>query len=64
MSTLESIEQAIRQLSPQELSQLEAWFAEHIAKAWDSKFEADVQSGKLDALNQEALNDIRRGRFI
>ena len=30
---------------------------------WEKKFEADVKAGKLDRLREEALEDVRAGRF-
>lgn len=31
--------------------------------AWEKQFEADVKTGKLDKLREEALADVRAGRF-
>jgi hypothetical protein len=33
-------------------------------KAWDKQLEADIKSGKLDSLREEALEDIKAGRVI
>ena len=30
---------------------------------WEKKFEADVKAGKLEHLREEALKDVRAGRF-
>ena len=38
------------------------WFAEFDASAWDRQMEDDVAAGRLDALADEALNDLRAGR--
>jgi hypothetical protein len=62
MSTVSEIEQAVRQLSEQELATFRAWFAEYDAQLWDEQFERDVVAGKLDALANEALDDLRNGR--
>ena len=32
-------------------------------KAWDKQIEEDIKAGKLDHLREEALEDIRAGRF-
>ena len=32
-------------------------------KAWDKQIEKDIKAGKLDHLREEALEDIRAGRF-
>ncbi|MBE9226915.1 hypothetical protein IQ264_15920 [Phormidium sp. LEGE 05292] len=61
MNNLEDIEQAVRQLSPEELAAFRDWFAEFDAEVWDRQFEADVAAGKLDALAEKALKHLREG---
>jgi len=55
MSNIESIEQQIEKLSPEELVVFRRWYAAFDAEAWDHQFEADVKAGKLDALADKAL---------
>lgn len=55
MSSIQEIEHAIRQLSPEELAVFRTWFAEFDAGVWDRQFEEDVAAGRLDALADEAL---------
>lgn len=55
MGKVESIESQIRQLSPEELSNLRQWFAAFDAETWDRQLESDVRAGKLDALAEAAL---------
>ena len=62
MSSVPEIERAIRQLSPEELATFRAWFAEFDAASWDRQFEQDVAAGRLDALGDAALRDLRDGR--
>jgi hypothetical protein len=62
MSTVSEIEQAVRQLSELDLAAFRAWFAEYDAQLWDEQFERDVAAGKLDALANEAIDDLRSGR--
>lgn len=62
MSTLEEIEDAVRRLPSKELAAFRAWFARLDAAAWDHQIEEDVAAGRLDALADEALNDLREGR--
>ena len=62
MSSVPEIERAIRQLSPEELAKFRAWFAQFDAAGWDRQFEEDVAAGRLDALGDEALRDLRDGR--
>jgi hypothetical protein len=56
------IERAVAQLPPEELARFRAWFAEFDAAAWDRQFEQDAAAGRLDALADEALSDLREGR--
>jgi hypothetical protein len=62
MQTLQEIELAVSQLSPEELTAFRAWFAEFDAAVWDRKIEADVAAGKLDKLADKALQHLREGR--
>jgi hypothetical protein len=62
MSTVQEIERAVTDLSPEELSRFRAWFAEFDAQAWDRQIAEDVAAGRLDALAEEALADLRAGR--
>jgi hypothetical protein len=62
MSTVQDIENAIRQLSPEDLAVFRAWFAEFDAAVWDRQLEADVAAGRLDQLAEEALQEFRAGR--
>ncbi len=62
MSTLNEIERAVRQLSSEDLSAFRAWFTEFDAELWDRQFEADVVTGRLEALAEKALQHVREGR--
>jgi hypothetical protein len=62
MSTMQEIQTAVSELLPEELSAFRAWFAEFDAKVWDQEFEQDVTAGRLEALAEEALQDLREGR--
>ena len=62
MSMIEEIEEAVRRLSSEELAAFRAWFAEFDAVAWDHQIEQDIAVGRLDALADEALDDLRQGR--
>jgi hypothetical protein len=55
MGKVEKIEREIKDLSPEEMTELREWFAAFDAEAWDRQFEADVRAGKLDALAEQAL---------
>jgi hypothetical protein len=62
MSTVENIEQAVSQLSSDELAAFRAWFAEFDAAAWDRQFEEYAAAGRLDHLAEKALRDEQEGR--
>lgn len=59
--SLSEIEQAVEKLPPRELEAFRRWFAAFDAQRWDEQIEADVASGKLDALAGRALTVYRRG---
>ena len=62
MSTIDEIEHAVSGLSREELAEFRSWFLAFDAEAWDRQFEEDVAAGRLDALAEEALSDLRAGR--
>ncbi|MEL4895457.1 hypothetical protein [Crocosphaera sp. Alani8] len=59
---LTEIKQAVSELSDRDLANFRTWFAEFDAQEWDQKFEEDVTKGKLDALAEKALQDLREGK--
>lgn len=61
MSKVQQLEKEIEQLSPEELAQFRRWYAEFDAQVWDRRFEADVKTGKLDALAEKALREHAAG---
>jgi hypothetical protein len=62
MSTVQQLENTVRQLSAEELAAFRSWFAEFDAAEWDRQIEADVSAGRLDWLVEEARRDSREGR--
>ena len=62
MTRLEEIENALQQLPPKDLAAFREWFAKFDAEQWDRQIERDVTEGRLDALADEALKDLREGR--
>lgn len=62
MITLEDIEKAVAQLSPDQLGQFRAWFEEFEATLFDQRIERDAKAGRLDRLAERALSDFRAGR--
>jgi hypothetical protein len=61
VSRVKDIESRIKQLSAEELSAFRKWFQEFDSDLWDRKIEADAQSGRLDTMAKEALQQDRRG---
>ena len=61
MTTLETAETVVAQLSPAELAQFRRWFAEFDGAIWDDQIESDAAAGKLDALAAEALAEYHAG---
>jgi hypothetical protein len=60
--TLQDLENAIAGLPPNDLAKFRAWFAEFDADEWDRQIVDDVNSGRLDHLMSDALDDLRNGR--
>jgi hypothetical protein len=53
--TLEEIEKAIAQLSPDDLARFRAWFEQFDAFRFDEKTEADPAAGKQDGVADAVL---------
>ena len=62
MTKLETIQQAITELSPEELAKLRAHIEELEADIWDAQIERDAKAGKLDWLVEEARAEHAAGR--
>lgn len=61
MNSVETIEDAVRNLPPAELALFRRWFESFDAASWDRQIEADALGGKLEALAAEALAEHRAG---
>jgi hypothetical protein len=59
---IREIESAIAQLPTSEIVKLAEWFYEFQAQVWDRQIERDVQSGRLDALIEQAEQEFESGR--
>ena len=62
MGKVESIEQQVAALKPDELAVFRAWFSTFDSDAWDKQIAADTGSGQLDALASAALEEHRLGK--
>jgi len=61
MTELKEIEEAICALGDQDYSKLRHWFLERDWREWESRIESDSDSGKLDFLRTEALEEKSKG---
>jgi hypothetical protein len=50
MSTIEEIENAIKNLSPNDLAEFRRWYVAFDSDTWDDEIRRDAESGKLDFL--------------
>ncbi|MBF0290138.1 MAG: hypothetical protein HQM14_20160 [SAR324 cluster bacterium] len=62
MTILHEIEEAVSRLSETELNDFRKWFEEFDQQLWDEQFEADVQSGNLDSIADQAIADFKAGK--
>jgi hypothetical protein len=62
MTTIETLEEQVKALSRDDLSQFRQWFLEWDSDEWDRQIERDARAGKLDALASEALAEYNAGK--
>ena len=60
--TIEDLEKAVAKLPPDQFAKFRDWFEQFDAARFDQKIERDAQSGKLDGMADQAINDFRKGR--
>ena len=63
MAKVDDIKTAIESLPEQEFIALRDWFSEKDWEKWDRQIEMDSDSGKLDFLIEEALEEKRNGQL-
>ena len=61
MTKVQEIQTAIESLPREEYVRLRQWFSERDWEQWDKQIEADSETGKLDFLIKEALDEKARG---
>ncbi|MBF8275664.1 MAG: hypothetical protein HW390_737 [Candidatus Brocadiaceae bacterium] len=61
MTRIEEIENAVVSLPVDEYRQFRDWFLERDWVQWDKQIQADSQSGTLDFLVKEAMEEKNRG---
>jgi hypothetical protein len=60
--SITEIEQAIAELSPEELARFREWFEDFDAQIWDEQFENDAKSGKLNKVADKSISEYRSGK--
>lgn len=60
--SVQELENAIRQLTYEEFTQLARWIDEFRADQWDRQIEADILAGRLDEVARQADADFDAGR--
>ena len=60
--SIEEVEQAVSEFTPEELSTFRKWFADYDMAQWDKQIEADSEAGRLDHLIGEIELDIKKDR--
>jgi len=63
VTRIEEIKNAVVSLPVNEYRKLRDWFLERDWEEWDKQIEADSQSGKLDFIVKEAMNEKSRGKL-
>jgi hypothetical protein len=63
MTGIEEIEKAVASLPVEEYRQFREWFLERDWAQWDKQIQADSESGKLDFLVKEAMDEKIRGKL-
>ena len=62
MPSLKRIESEVASLPDEELRLFSRWFSRFEAERWDQRLEADIDSGKLEDLAEEALSQYTSGK--
>jgi len=63
MLKIEEIEATIESLSEDEYARLREWFYERDWEKWDRQIELDSESGNLDFLIKEAIDEKKQGNL-
>lgn len=61
-STIKEIERAIETLTPREVEELFVWLDQHYPQPIDLRIKSDLDSGRLDAAIDRALEDEKNNR--
>ncbi len=63
MSSILSIQEAIRSLPDEEFCEFSSWFEQYEEERWDRQIERDQRSGPLRTIMEKARADSRAGSF-
>ena len=63
MSKINELKAVIESLPEDDYAKLRQWFSEKDWRKWDKQIEKDSESGKLDFLIQEALDQQKKGKL-
>ena len=59
--SIQEIETAITQLSPEDLAKLMTWLEAYHAQVWDRQIEEDLDAGRLDNVLAEVEQEYQAG---
>jgi hypothetical protein len=62
MTTIEILEEQVKSLSEDDLTEFRRWFLDWDNDEWDRQIERDATAGKLDALASAALAEYNAGQ--
>lgn len=63
MTKVEEIKAAIESLPEEEFIRIRQWFSEKDWQEWDKQIAQDSESGKLDFLIKEAIDEKGKGKL-
>jgi len=63
MTKVEEIKAAIESLPEEEFIQIRQWFSKKDWQEWDKQIAQDSESGKLDFLIKEAIDEKDKGKL-
>jgi len=63
MTKVEEIKAAIESLPEEEFIRIRQWFSEKDWQEWDKQIAQDSESGKLDLLIKEAIDEKDKGKL-
>ena len=61
--TVDTLEQRVRALSPEQLARFHEWYQEYRSDLWDRQIEEDAKAGRLDHLIERARKNHEAGNY-